>query len=345
MEGIATIVSRYNKRELGIEGPGAYRTSTDLDFFRGDVGTVDRPDGLDDADPKVITPSRWKAFTDVGLTESMTRERWGASKWVRGQLRLWAVNPFDASQEPPLGKSVSHEIFMTIIEPLWGKDMDDESKLAVLKRSCLIVATHQWLYYRIATRDAIEVPRLNLEDKCGMNEDNWSLIAPSARPVVGNWLESVAEPPTDYQDQLQWEEAWMSAVMSNGDVDIPLLGPPPAPANDGINILPPSQTQEIDAANRIEADSDGQYRFACPQAGKGANLFSKFRIPRKDRSILGNASSSSAGRSSQELFPTETSSSHTAASSSAAPSTTSAPPIGLLQKGSTWGQPRSHFDF
>ncbi len=42
------------------------------------------PDGLDDADPRVITTARFKAFTDVGLVEAMTRERWGASKWARG---------------------------------------------------------------------------------------------------------------------------------------------------------------------------------------------------------------------------------------------------------------------
>jgi hypothetical protein len=40
MEGVATIFSRFWRRELGIEGPGVYRTATDLDFFRGEVGTT-----------------------------------------------------------------------------------------------------------------------------------------------------------------------------------------------------------------------------------------------------------------------------------------------------------------
>jgi hypothetical protein len=259
-------------------------------YFRR-YGTIDRPDGLDDADPKLITPSRWKAFTDVGLTEAMTRERWGASKWVRGQLRLWAVNPFDAQNEPDEGNVIAHHRFMEIIDPLWGKDMDLESKHAVLKRSCLIVITDDWLYYRIATRDAVEVPRLSLLDKCGAEI---SLIASSARPVVGNWLNQVLELPTDHQQQLEWEEAWMKAVMSNGGMDVPRLGTPPVDGTNGIVVLPPSQSQQIPPQNRIRAGVDGLYHFSVPRVQSGSVVRAKFRIPGAQREAPSTASASSS---------------------------------------------------
>ena len=150
MEGIACMLSRFWKRKLNLTGPGYYRTATDLDFFRGEVGSIDRPDMLDDANSKDITPAKWKAFCDVGLTEAMSRERWGASKWVRNQLRLWAFNPMDETAEPPnTHEQVSHVKFMELIEPLWKTDskvgMDLESKIAVLKRLCVVALTTDWV--------------------------------------------------------------------------------------------------------------------------------------------------------------------------------------------------------
>ena len=41
-----------------------------------------------------------KAFTDVGNIEAMSKERWGAAKRVKGQLRMYCVNDFDAQREP-----------------------------------------------------------------------------------------------------------------------------------------------------------------------------------------------------------------------------------------------------
>ena len=160
METIACMFSRYWKRKLSLPGGACYRLGSDLDFFRGDVGTRDRPDGLDDADPKTIPPAKWKAFADVGLTEAMTRERWGASKWVRNQLRLFAFNPICVTGEPRAGVFVTHAQFLQIINPCWHKDMDDESVLAVLKRSCLVVITKVWCYWRIASEKENDVPRI-----------------------------------------------------------------------------------------------------------------------------------------------------------------------------------------
>ena len=105
LEGIACMFSRFWKRKLNIQELTSYRAACDLDFFRGQVGTVDRPDLLDDSDAKYITPAKWKAFSDVGLAEAMSRERWGASNWVRNQLTSNPILPAVKSEQKPVVKS------------------------------------------------------------------------------------------------------------------------------------------------------------------------------------------------------------------------------------------------
>ena len=52
-ETLACVFSRYWKRKKGLPGTASYRTACDLDFFRGEVGTVDRPDLFDDMDRSI----------------------------------------------------------------------------------------------------------------------------------------------------------------------------------------------------------------------------------------------------------------------------------------------------
>lgn len=212
VEGLACAFSRYWKKKNKLEGAASYRVACDLDFFRGDVGTVDRPDALDDCDPQTITPSKWKAFCDVGLVESMTRERWGASKWVRNQLRLWAVNPFDDTMERDEGDRVPHGEFMFLMNPLWHKHMDHESKLAVVKRSCIVVVTNRWIYWRPAGEEEVDVKRLRLNTSETGNTNK--LVDSSANDVVSSWKEGKLKLPDDHEEQLAWEECWMNATRS-----------------------------------------------------------------------------------------------------------------------------------
>ena len=237
MEGIAAMFSRYWNRVLKSDNDACYRTAVDLDFFRGDVGTVDRPDGLDDADPRVIPPAKFKAFTDVGLVEAMTRERWGASKWVRNQLRLFAFNPHDVQAEPargdpavePLvGEWVTHGQFMSILEPIWHKDFDHASKMAVVKRACVVIITDDWCYWRVADDKEKRVQRIKLDSI--ITGGSKYLVAEDARPVIKSWKDGRAVLPEDYEEQLELEARWMNAALSEGALDIPRLQPARAPA-------------------------------------------------------------------------------------------------------------------
>jgi hypothetical protein len=285
---LITVLSRYWKRKLGLPGHASYRTACDLDFFRGEVGTIDRPDALDDCDPKTLTGAKWKAFSDVGMVESMSRERWGASKWVRCQLRVWAVNPNDPSAEPNNdSNSVPHTNFMEIIEPIFNKDMDYESKLALLKRSCVIVATADdaglanWLYYRFATEDHTAVRRIQFSRDTNGSR---SLVNSEWIDVIKAWKDkTLTDLPENHDELLAWEEEWMNAVMSKGALAIPRLSPvrvaAPGPAF-AEGTAPSQPADEAVPRVSVAADNDGIYRFPVLATGTSSTRRTMFKFGR-----------------------------------------------------------------
>ena len=96
----------------------------------------------------------------------MSKERWGAAKWVKGQLRIYCVNDFDAIQEPKddmpvLAKRagqhgyVTHDAFMKML----AKEANPSNIMAVLKRTHLCINTKTFLYVRPASESPGPVPR------------------------------------------------------------------------------------------------------------------------------------------------------------------------------------------
>ena len=73
---------------------------------------------------------KYESEGDVGNIEAMSKERWGAAKWVKGQLRMYCVNDFDVQREPkdamPIRQNragqhgfVSHQDFMAMLGNAW----------------------------------------------------------------------------------------------------------------------------------------------------------------------------------------------------------------------------------
>ena len=79
------LFSRWYIQRYGFDKEASVRTAPDLDFFRGNPGTLAQPYILDDSDLNTQEVAKLKAFLDVGEEEAMTRESWGASKFVRGK--------------------------------------------------------------------------------------------------------------------------------------------------------------------------------------------------------------------------------------------------------------------
>jgi len=106
VQALAALVPSLQKTAIGFHGGGtivmaisgqwikkAHKTeevepsfsqASEFDFFRGQCGSIFRPDIFDDGTFCEQQFKKIKAFTDVGNIESMSKERWGAAKWVKG---------------------------------------------------------------------------------------------------------------------------------------------------------------------------------------------------------------------------------------------------------------------
>ena len=104
----------------------------------------------------------------------MSKERWGAAKWVRGQARTYCSSDFDIKTEPPLNQPfldieqgiptyVSQSDFMKMLESAWcSKDCNDANIMAVLQRTHIFVNTAKCLYIRPASETEGPVLRIPL---------------------------------------------------------------------------------------------------------------------------------------------------------------------------------------
>ena len=176
---IAMALSRHHIRRIGKTGEiePSFRQACAFDFFRGQEGSdsrrflipcccndysvlnkihetvfrythtspqLTRPDIFDDGTMSEQPFKKVKAFTDVGNIEAMSKERWGASKWIKGQPRIYCVNEYDPKAEPVNDLPVlaqrqgavsyiQHEDFLEILDPSWYlKDKSFANVLAVL---------------------------------------------------------------------------------------------------------------------------------------------------------------------------------------------------------------------
>ena len=111
-------LSRYEVNGLGKseEDTPSFRQACEFDFFRGQSGSRLRPDIFNDGTLSEQPFKKLKAFTDVGNVESMSKERWGAAKWVKGQPRLYCVNDFGPRRLTSSTKSLATSTTFTARE-------------------------------------------------------------------------------------------------------------------------------------------------------------------------------------------------------------------------------------
>ena len=86
----------------GLKGTPCIRCTPELDFLRGEPGSVTMGDFLDDGTLSQLPMKFLKAFLDAGLYESMYWARWGATKWVSNEPQAVADNSYGSSVEERL---------------------------------------------------------------------------------------------------------------------------------------------------------------------------------------------------------------------------------------------------
>ncbi|CAJ1352020.1 unnamed protein product [Effrenium voratum] len=109
---------RHNKARFNLSGQPCIRSTPEIDFLRGEQGSVLMGDFLDDTSLHMLPTKLLKAFLDVGLYESMCWARWGATKWVQNEPRAVADNTYDdgVSEEPAYANTVSFETFFKLVK-------------------------------------------------------------------------------------------------------------------------------------------------------------------------------------------------------------------------------------
>eukprot|EP00439_Symbiodinium_sp_Y106_P014331 s677_g2.t1 len=93
----------------------------------------------------------------------LTRERWGAAKFVQGQLRVFVCNDYtytdwtESHQHTVSGTVLymKHEQFLEVISPVLPKDTTTPHIMAVLKRANILVNVGKLMFFRRATQDEI----------------------------------------------------------------------------------------------------------------------------------------------------------------------------------------------
>lgn len=203
----------------------SFRQASEFDFFRGQAGSIFRPDIFDDGSFCEQQFKKIKAFTDVGNVEAMSKERWGAAKWVKGQLRMYCVNDFDSQREPkddmPILQKragqhsfVSHKDFMAMLDNAWfSREANDSNIMAVLKRTHLFVNTNTFLYVRPAGEEK-PVMRIPLNDKT-------DLLHVDSRVLYDFYRKGGADLPSNFEEKVLFEEKWMTAAMAGKPDEAP----------------------------------------------------------------------------------------------------------------------------
>lgn len=193
---VAMMFSRFHGED------GAFRSTCDLDFFRGIHFNPAIPALYDDGDIGAEAVKKKKAFADVADEQTMTRERWTNAKFVRHQLRIVLDNAYNPDAEPADGLmetalTVQHDDFFHMMRPALG-NISVTDAMAILKRSAVVIFSKKFIYYRMPSQEIVPVQRIR-----------WSkldILKDSCKPVLKNFLDG-GSPPSSFQENALWEQA------------------------------------------------------------------------------------------------------------------------------------------
>jgi hypothetical protein len=175
---------RFNKNQYQVDGEPCIRCSPEIDFLRGETGTVIMGDFLDDPCAQSLGLKALKSLLDVGLYESMSWARWGAVKWVQNQPRALAANAYDASV-------IEGESFIPMLkfETFWE-----------MVRPC----TKQFVYYRKNGVNDDQVPRKCIPDAGYLTDEG--------KKWYGKVKNNHKGLPPNFEVEVQKEQAWLSLI-------------------------------------------------------------------------------------------------------------------------------------
>ena len=155
---------RLNCERFHLQDKPCLRCTPEIDFLRGEAGSVGMGDFLDDPEMQHVGVKILKAFLDVGLFESMAWAR-GAAKWVQNLPRAVAANAYGARADEgdKLVPILPVQNFWEMIRPAIAENASHADVKAILKRSVFIVVTKGFVYYRQDGVNEDPVSRISMD--------------------------------------------------------------------------------------------------------------------------------------------------------------------------------------
>ena len=219
---IAMAIARHQMETCSLPGNPSFRSASEMDFFRGEEGAVVCPDIFDDGDCNTQSMRKVKAFMDVGETEAMSKERWGAAKWVKGQLRIMIDNAYFPGAEPHHDRdSVEHADFYNMIVHAFLPGQQRQHYMAIFKRAAIVLNTKEWVYVRLPGEREVPVRRKRVDCVDYLNSD--------AKPIYAAYKNGDRETPTGHADAVGWERKWMHHAFAKHAKKPSALVPLPPP--------------------------------------------------------------------------------------------------------------------
>ena len=211
---LALCASRYWKRQLSLTSPPSFREASEFDFFRGQPGRKDRPDIHDDGRLAEEPIRKMKGFTDVGCT-MLTKERWGAAKFVQGQFRVFVCNDYDTTAWVEAHKDLvsgtishmPHEDFLKVIRPVFPNDTPPPHIMAVLKRANILVNIGKLMVFREAGQHEKSVPCLSMESHV-------DYLKLDGQQKYHQYLHGKLSKPSSYEKDVAWEASYVDALLN-----------------------------------------------------------------------------------------------------------------------------------
>lgn len=198
---------RYNQTHFNREEAPCIRCTPEVDFLRGESGSVIMGDFLDDPEMQHVGLKILKSFLDVGLYESMAWARWGASKWVQNQPRAIAANAYDTSVDEGhvVVGTLPFKNFWEMIRPAMTVNATHADINAILKRSVFIVVTKQFVYFRPDGVNENPVERIAV--------DGPDFLTDAGKELYSMFKCNKQMYPPNFEDEVKKEQAWVSLLM------------------------------------------------------------------------------------------------------------------------------------
>ena len=185
-----------------------------IDHLRLEPGSKFKPAIADDIPVHRMDPDEIKAFGDPAEEDALLWARWGGASFEQNQNRQMCFNPYDIEFEASVEvlrngtqEEISFESFRSILYVNWPKDSTPVDVDAYLARYHIYLMTDKHIYYRYASLEKGNVPRMPWP-----NPSKPDLFKPETTDVMKRYKKEQNYKPPGYADAFQWDLALMEAL-------------------------------------------------------------------------------------------------------------------------------------